>query len=181
VNGATNYNWLGYISVSDEYRRDYQRIVIRDPGVLARVFRSSTESFLRPASETAALVVTRASAANLAVVRPVQALVPRTFSLRLPGRPPVAIRLVSVMLAALVLACGAGLPALAVSGIRRGEPRGVLALFVLWNVAYVSVVGNLFENFENMRFRLEVEPLMLIAAAGLCGAAARTWRRRRPL
>jgi hypothetical protein len=84
-------------------------------------------------------------------------------------------------LAALVLSCAVGLSVLAVSGIRQGEPLGVLAFFVLWNVAYVSVVGNLFENFENMRFRLEVEPLMLIAAAGLCGVAARTWRRRRPL
>lgn len=179
ANGTTNYNWLGFIAVSNEYRRDYLRVVYRDPRILVRVFRSSIGSFLRPASENATLLVTRTSAANLDAVRPVTALVPADLVLKLPGRPPVAIRPVSALLAALLLLCGAGLPILAVSGIRHGDRRGALALFVLWNVAYVSVVGNLFENFENMRFRLEVEPLMRIAVAALAGAASAAWQRSR--
>jgi hypothetical protein len=61
-------------------------------------------------------------------------------------------------------------PLLVVLEAKARSPRAPLLFFLFLNVAYVAVVGNLFENFENMRFRLEVEPLMLLSAAALIPA-----------
>ncbi len=48
-------------------------------------------------------------------------------------------------------------------------------VFAWINVGYVFVVGNLFEYYENMRFRFETEPILLlglVALAAVSGAVS---------
>jgi hypothetical protein len=174
TNGATNYNWIGYIAVSNEYLREYERVLSRNPGLLATVLRSSLASYVRPASDNLALLLTPVSASNVAALRPALALLRMDFAVRVPGRVRFLVRPACILIGALVLLVLGGLPVLAFVDSRRRDAAAGLALFVLWNTAYVTVVGNLFENLENMRFRLEIEPLLLIAAAALVAAAWRT-------
>ena len=170
-NGFPNYNWIGYVEVSSEYLRDYARVVSENPGILVRVFRSSLGYFVRPAFESPSFPLLPTSASNLTAARPVLDVVRRTIVLAWPGGTPISFRPFSLLALALLLLCLAGLPVLAATSLHAGDPLAPLALFVLWNVAYVTLVGNLFESLENMRFRLEIEPLMLIAAAALASAA----------
>jgi len=48
---------------------------------------------------------------------------------------------------------------------RKQVPGGLLTLFITCIIAYIFAVSSLFEHYENMRFRYEVEPLFLILLA----------------
>jgi hypothetical protein len=48
---------------------------------------------------------------------------------------------------------------------RRTVPGGLITVFITCVIAYIFLVSSLFEHYENMRFRYEVEPLFLILLA----------------
>lgn len=52
------------------------------------------------------------------------------------------------------------------NGIRR-KHIPIIPLFIIYTIAYVFCISSLFEHYENMRFRFEVEPLFLILTAML--------------
>jgi hypothetical protein len=56
---------------------------------------------------------------------------------------------------------------------RKQIPGGLLTLFITCVIGYIFTVSSLFEHYENMRFRYEVEPLFLILLAIVLSAIRR--------
>ncbi len=45
---------------------------------------------------------------------------------------------------------------------KLSEPRNVLILFMLYNILFVPIIGNMMEIGENNRFRFVIDPFILI-------------------
>ena len=43
-----------------------------------------------------------------------------------------------------------------------GQPENILVLFMIYNILFVSIVGNLMDIGENNRFRYVIDPFLMI-------------------
>jgi hypothetical protein len=164
--GNINFNHWIYLRASQVYAGDYQRVIRKQPTILARTFASSLEHYFQPATHNPVLQLTPDSANNLQVLSLLDAVFRRTFYGQWTS---VCFTLIA---GTLVL--------LGVAPLRFRQHSASVALraflvFAWINVGYVFVVGNLFEYYENMRFRFETEPLLLlglVALAAFSGAVS---------
>jgi hypothetical protein len=56
---------------------------------------------------------------------------------------------------------------------RRTVPGGLVTVFITCIIAYIFSVSSLFEHYENMRFRYEVEPLFIVLVGIVLSALPR--------
>ena len=166
--GNINFNHWIYLQTSQVYAEDYRKVIRKQPMILARTFVSSMGYYFRPATHNDVLQLTPVSANNLQVLAPLDTVYRRT----LYGQwTSICFTLV---LGTLVLFIGVPF-----SLHQKTGPLAIRVFLVFaWiNVGYVFVVGNLFENYENMRFRFETEPLLLLGLVALAAVAAKTNRK----
>jgi len=158
-----NFNHWIYIRASKVYAEDYRTVIRKQPTMLVRTFVSSLGYYFRPATHNHVLRLTPDSANNLQVMSPLDAVFRRTFYGQWTS--------VCFTLIAGTMVLFAGVP---LTLRRRSAPLALRAFLVFaWmNVGYVFLIGNLFENYENMRFRFETEPLLLLGLIALAAAYA---------
>ncbi|HVW63116.1 MAG TPA: hypothetical protein VHC48_23860, partial [Puia sp.] len=63
---------------------------------------------------------------------------------------------------------------------QKQVPGGLVTVFITCIIGYIFAVSSLFEHYENMRFRYEIEPLFFILVAIVLSALPRFSARRRP-
>ena len=165
--GSINFNHWIYLRASQVYAKDYRRVIRKQPTILARTFASSMGYYFRPATHNDVLQLTPVSANNLQVLSLLDAVFRRLFYGQWAS--------VCFTLIVGTLVLFVGVP------FTLRQKTGPLALRVFlasaWiNVGYVFVVGNLFENYENMRFRFETEPLLLLGLVALAAVHAKANR-----
>lgn len=167
-----NYNHGIYLKVSEIYFQDYLNVVKANPGVLRDVLQSSFAYFFRPPGDYVVQRLTPVGRDNSRATYLVDELFRKLFYWQ-PLRPRLGGTLssnwstLSYSMVAITLIVLSGLPPLALR-VPDASVRG-LALMIWINTAYVVVVGNLCENFENMRFRFEIEPQCLLGLLLIVG------------
>ncbi|MDQ4098000.1 MAG: hypothetical protein M3144_09060 [Actinomycetota bacterium] len=180
--GSPNFNYAGYLGIYRQYLTDALASIRLRPGAYVRGQATAFVLYLNSPSDY--LVRTenqRRIAALDATWRTVAyGEVPRalTDSLR-EDQSPLVNRMfmmglsVAAVLAAVALVGGRLLVAV-VRRRRTAEPAIVGLLFAWLTLCYFTVVVNAVELGENQRFRFEVEPLLVLLAAGL---GHELWRR----
>lgn len=63
---------------------------------------------------------------------------------------------------------------------QKQVPGGLITVFITCIIGYIFAVSSLFEHYENMRFRYEIEPLFFVLAAIAVSALPRFSAGRRP-
>ena len=181
--GGPNFNYAGYLGIYRQYLRDALASIRLRPGAYLRGQATAFVLYLNSPSDY--LVRTdnqRRIAALDATWRTVAyGEVPRalTDSLR-ENQSPLVNRMFTMGLAvaavlAAVAVVGGHLLVAVVRRRRTAEPAVVGLLFGWLTLCYFTVVVNAVELGENQRFRFEVEPLLVLLAAGL---GHEMWRRR---
>ncbi len=176
--GYVNLNHLAYIAVSDAYWKDSLAEVRYDPERFLISYLHSLGIFFNPTSENDFLVenLTHISYLDEAYNRLVwwrfiefdwKTVNPSTNKFQ-------------ILLMTFTGGCGFWVLAIGLClswGIYRGvklihsgenRAKGVVLLLIAYNVAFVTIVWNLFEYSENNRFRFLIESSVLIATA-TCG------------
>jgi hypothetical protein len=177
-----NYNNLTYARASRAYLDDALRTMRSRPEAYTGGVAAGTEMFFRPPSDFFALRGnhTQLGAYTYWYDRIVQGVVATGEPLsvypdfaRQYRQGPARTAWLSVLLYAVALVWGA----LELwSGRRQRNGPGLLVLAFLWStVVYVIVVSNLLEVGENERFRLYIDPLVVL----LLASAVVAWRYRR--
>jgi uncharacterized membrane protein YesL len=159
--GNYNFNHWIYLQASKAYARDYLKVIQKRPSMIAEIFISSLGYYFRPATHNDVLLLTPVSTRNLEVLSLLDAAYRRTFYGQWTS-------VCFTVIAATVIV----FVAVPVVFRRKSGSIALRALLVFaWiNVGYVFVIGNLFENYENMRFRFETEPLLALALLALVAA-----------
>lgn len=155
--GLPNYNSLLYLKASDLYFQGYLDVVRADPTILLRVFASSLRAFFQPATDHNILLVDQVSRDNLQEVHGLSAVYNRFFYWRSTNADGVSPALIIGYLLVAVWC-----PWQIVRTFRFDRLQTAVLGFVWLNAAYVFLVGNIFENYENMRFRFEIEALIIL-------------------
>ena len=191
--GLPNLNNVDYIAISSEYTRDDLRYIEDDPTSYAHDVAQGAELFFRPQEQYFFLWP---GAQRLSgYVRPYDVLIdwqphaPNYASIQVPaGRTTIVwplgkvtaaswdqMSLSAVAIYALVL-----LVSPFVVWRRRNRSSYAAALAFIWiSSAYVFVVANVSDLGENMRFRYDLGPLPLVAAAAVVVALVRRGRGKR--
>lgn len=171
--GMPNYNSLVYLQASDLYLQDYIDVVRADPTILIRVFRSSLRAFFRPATDHEVLLFDQDTRDNLRDFHGLLTWYDIVFYWRLASTDrDTSVGRAAGVSPALVLGYLVALawcPWRIVGTFRCDRMRAAVLSFVWLNAVYVLLVGNFFENYENMRFRFEIEALIVLACAFALG------------
>lgn len=182
--GGPNFNYVGYLGVYRQYLRDALASIRLRPGGYLRGQATAYVLYLNSPSDYLARTENQRRIAALDATWRTVAYgeVPRalTGSLR-QDRSPLVTRMftMGLSMAALLVAVATVGARLLVAVVRRrrpAEPAVVGLLFAWLTICYFTVVVNAVELGENQRFRLEVEPLLVLLAAGL---GHDLWRRDR--
>jgi len=181
ASGEANYNHIAYIAISRLYQRDALTLIRRDPARYAAVVASAWQKYLLAPSNYAFVEPNRRRI--LAWNRIYDALygVPTAWTGAQPGiddplAPPSLRRLCWLWIALCVPSVGyaAIVVGRAVFGTRRPDAaaehdaaiaRRALIAFCLLTVAFVSLAANAVELGENNRFRVPIEPLLILLVA----------------
>ena len=159
--GSPNYHHLDYVRIARVYEAEALAAIRRDPLPYLRSFAVALAIYVQPASGYLFL------APNRARLEPYATWIESLVYLRVPG---VELRSWSDRSIGLYLTLALLMPAAFLWAIRRAVraardgdrvQAAVLAL-ACFEVAWVSVVGNLLEVGENHRFRYLVEPLCVV-------------------
>ena len=189
--GLPNYNHRAYVEISRQYGRDALALIRADPARYWASVREAWRRYLLPPSDYPFVAGNRQAIATVdrlydALVYGVPAAWRGAESSVGRGPPvPLARRGCWLWLVLAIVGCGVAAAAVGegilarVRGVRMESARAArLATlsFCLFDVAFVSVLANAFELGENNRFRVPIEPLLvvLVAHAGL--ALVRAWR-----
>lgn len=179
--GVNNYNNIAYIDVSRQYQKDAVTFIKRHPDLYLRTVGDAFRTMFAPASDFFGVQYQKQNYTHLRGVL--------GFENRLLGqideyRPPPPGELATTAAPdarhvawLLVFAYGATLLAGAVVAVRsirrrRWSVPGATLVFVAFVVGFSMLSSNMFELGENMRFRLETDPLVFAATAALL---ARGW------
>lgn len=181
-NGRANLNHAIYLEALPQRRRDFLVVLRRSPETYLGVTAAAAFRSLRQPLDYFTL---ERNAARVGLLRTVWGR-GLYLSLPMPRAGPAAwwSGLSATVLFALLATLGGGLAVLVPGLCRRDGSRAgwsdrrVVFLFLALTVLYVAVVGVLLEVGENDRFRVMVEPLLLVATAVVVHRGWRRWRRR---
>ncbi|WP_372847131.1 hypothetical protein [Pontiella sp.] len=141
-NGHPNLNHFGYIAVSDAYKTKAIELIAGDPAGYAGIVAKAWGLYLAPAPSYPLL-----SKDNLAALKGYRSWwIPADSRIWVPA-------------GYLLLAGG-----LAAQLRRLSAGERTLFLFCAGTVLYVALLGNVLEHGENMRFRVQTDPLLYLAA-----------------
>jgi hypothetical protein len=166
ASGHVNFNHAIYLPVSDTNLDDYWAVVAARPTILWTVFRSSLGFYFRPATDYPVLDLSVVSRANLRAVETVDRWYKRLVYWQVSdprenASAPAVLPYLSWFVVFATVLVAVGMPILLRVAFRGGDRvRVLMGVYLYGTLAYVFVVGNLFENYENMRFRFETEPLL---------------------
>jgi hypothetical protein len=196
--GATNYNHLGYIAISQAYLRDALWVVRHRPGAMLIGQLNSWLSYFRSSADYPLLYgnLDRVTAINCLYDYAFYGKVPflrlPTSQIHLYFAPHSEPRLFILLLVVLPLLVVRGLR-LAVQGQSLTRNQRALLGYICLNIIYVAMIGNLCDVGENQRFRFMTDPLYVVllglalqdarlqrAGVGLAAAARSLHKRRRP-
>ena len=178
--GVNNYNNLAYIDVSRQYQKDAVEFIKRHPDLYARTIGDAFRTMFVPASDFFGVVGKQ----NYTDLRGALDFENRLLGQRDEYRPPPPGELATTAAPdarhiawLLVFAYSATLLAAAVVAVRsirrrRWSAPGATLVFVAFIVTFSMLASNMFELGENMRFRLETDPLVFAATAAML---ARAW------
>lgn len=188
--GHTNRheNSIAIQRVSEQYERALERFLPSNPDVLINKFRRGYARFWQPISNYSSLYLgplyvtprPRATFGSLVPIAPETAfLTTATYPRKNPakvGLPTVSLYLLDTLS---IWSLHVLLPVLLVLDrlkARMGKTPmlGARILFLALVVAYGSVLFNAVEEYENMRFRLSVEPVILCLTAAVVSVAYRS-------
>jgi hypothetical protein len=189
ASGEPNFNNIRYIEISEQYKKDALVMLKHNPISRCEAFAHSFNFYFMPASDYFLLDVNRLQITYLE--RIYDLLVAGQFLNLQPTNDRVAVipdglirKFFSMGLFLLV-----ALPGLFVFGcirLWRDWPRrrecmaSVLVIgFICLNIIYVTLVGNIFELGENMRFRFLINPLFLTLLGLLVSSLLGDWKRER--
>lgn len=155
ANGERNLNHVAYLAISEQYLADALAVLRSHPQVVLRSLATSLPIYARPASAYAPLEGNRERIAGYE----------RWCNLLLCGeigrtRATGGTCLLVAIGTPLLLVYALAVAGLALPGRPAPVPRAVM-LWLVFNVAYVGLVGNLLEVGENNRFRFMTDPLLL--------------------
>jgi hypothetical protein len=141
-NSEPNLNHVGYISISEEYKRMAIKLIRSDPAGYAGIVLKAWGKYIEPARSYPLL-----SRPNLTALENwVMLWTPASSYLLVP----LGLLLIVWSTRQVVL---------------LGESeRPALFLFCFGTVFYIAVLGNFMEHGENMRFRVQTDPLLYMAA-----------------
>jgi 4-amino-4-deoxy-L-arabinose transferase-like glycosyltransferase len=167
--GAPNYNHEAYLRISRSALHDALWLVRHRPGAYLGGVARALYNFTKPPGEIRHGTRNRRQVEGLLQVTDtlLYGALPGAFHLRGEAR--------TLYLFPLLL-----LPALCLYGIHRARREDdpahrALLLYLLLTLAYVATVGNLFEVWENGRFRFYVDPFFaVLAALGLQAALGKS-------
>ncbi|MCP4366888.1 MAG: hypothetical protein GY797_02055, partial [Deltaproteobacteria bacterium] len=143
--GASNYNNLAYIHISEQYLHDALYIIQHYPEVYFGALRKSFFRFFSPPTQLPVFFD------NIIPILPVYKYYNATFY-----RP-----LVSCTVFLIVTSYGCLILLKTLLGKSFDRPRTVFILFIWINIIYVTLVGNFLEIGENHRFRFMLDPLLM--------------------
>ena len=181
--GAANVGHAAYLHICAQYLRDGLRVARERPGAFRRGVQEGVEIYWRPASQYQLF-----DKRNRDAVAPIERAVSVGIGQidRDPGSTDYALgaqldQVAWVIVVAYALAFVLGIRLLVRTRRRREapSPTAVVTAFVLFTVAYVTLVGNLLEAGENNRFHFALDPLVLALLAGWA-AGWRASRRGQP-
>lgn len=162
ADGSINFNYIAYIAIAQQYKRDALTVIKSRPGVYLHTMANAWREFFRPSSDYPFLQ------ANRARIEPWTRIGNRYIAgqPRYPIDPGFAfagwgtVGFAVLASFALCVLYGAGrLWSACVRPTRISAATATLALIWL-DIAYVSVIGNAFEIDENQRFRFVIDPLI---------------------
>jgi len=168
--GATpNYNHLAYIEVSKAYQRDSLASILEAPSVWVSHVFGNLLIFFRPAQEFALRSGNQSSIAGWESFHDrwiLWQIAPSDINKAVDGRLPLSTLFLSCSLFWILI-----YPTALLFGIRtvwKGfrSPSSLIYAFLLFNLVYLILVGNIFEYGENNRFRFMSDPLVLMLVAG---------------
>lgn len=185
--GVPNYNHVAYLGLAERYGRDARALILAEPSHYARCVLEAWRHFFRPPSDTPAVAANRIQLRIFDQLYGALAYgVPRTFQGRPARSDPegpaeypsrtIAPREIGWLWAAAALlawihAAGASLR----SWRARGDPveraRAATLAYCVFTAAFVGVAANAVELTENNRFRVAIEPLLVVLIA-LVGSRA---------
>lgn len=185
--GGQNLNNIAYIDISRQYMKDSLNVIVNYPQIyLGGLKRSYSLYLFRPSSEYFVFNQKR----NRTQIRAFEDL----YYIILLGKVPESKinELTSNRYLRFILGNGFFLllwiPTFAIYGLyllykcvlrRFGDPAFKLTIiFMIVNIIYLTLVGNLFEHGENNRFRFVIEPFMIIITVLLINDLL-TWLKRK--
>jgi hypothetical protein len=188
--GVNNYNNIAYIDVSKQYERDALTFIRRHPDLYLRTAGDAFRTMFVPSAD---FIGVQYEKSNYPPVRRLVELENRMLgqyreyqqptqglgTTNAPDGRHIAWVVVAAYLATFVAAAFVLARSLRT---RRSTPTGATFVFLAFIAGFSVFSSNLFELGENMRFRLETDPLVLVGATALIANAwARVQRaRRRP-
>ncbi len=172
--GESNYNHIAYIAISRIYQQDALTLIRRDPARYAAVVSSAWQKFLLAPSNYAFVEPNRRRILAWNRLYDMLYGVPDAwidggFKVDAPGAPVsagslgwlwIALCIPSVGFAAIVVVRS-------LFSVSRAQPVARIATlaFCVLTVSFVSIAANAVELGENNRFRVPIEPLLLILVA----------------
>jgi hypothetical protein len=163
-NGRPNLNHIGYIAVSEAYRQDAAALIKGDLPGYAFMVAKAWGLYLTPTNNYPLL-----SPQNKEALK-------RLFLLTTPADPRLLVPL-GLLLSILGLS-GRFFPR---TGTHECIEVPVFHLFCVGTVLYTALLGNALEHGENMRFRVQTDPLLYLAALFGLRQLLRSLSARRPL
>ena len=167
--GVSNYNHYAYIDVSDNMMKDALTVISADPFHYLRSVGMSLTVYTRSTSDVPFLY------RNLNKIKSWDTIYNRLFYGQMrslsdwkPGGVftlTESTGMVIMILIPLLILYGAG--SLFIN-FRSNRGKAIIIGFILFNIIYVTVVGNMFEIFENNRFRFTIEPLSSYTSPDVC-------------
>ncbi|MCB9767649.1 MAG: hypothetical protein H6751_14285 [Candidatus Omnitrophica bacterium] len=169
---SPNYNHLSYIEVSKEYERDAWTVVRRKPLWWLGKIAQNLLIFFRPVQEFGLRSGNQSSIEGWESVydRWVNGQIrPSDINKAVDGRlPAVSMWLALCYLWVLIYPMSLALGFYWI-GTGRGRERlaknALVIAFIIFNIVYLMLIGNIFEYGENNRFRFMSDPLVLILSS----------------
>jgi len=165
TNGRSNFNHVGYIAVSEQYMQDAIRGLLDYPAYFFVGLARSSVAYFKSTSDYVPLEGNRL---QIPCIRKLYnyllyAKLPYDLS-RIEGLPIYSDRSHYLYLSLLL-----GLPLLILYGVwiaffgkHLDENGRIVTAYLVFNIAFVAVIGNLFEAGENHRFRFLTDPMYVI-------------------
>ena len=179
--GVNNYNNIAYIDVSRQYQKDAVEFIKLHPDLYVRTVADAFRTMFVPSSDFFGV---RVDKPNFVHLRGALDFENDLLGQRREYHPPASGQLATTgapdardIAWLIVFAYGATLFAAAVVAVRsirrrRWSVPGATLVFLAFIVTFSMFASNMFELGENMRFRLETDPLVFAATAALL---ARAW------